>query len=114
APLSQVICQLRFPQILRIESEVPADFQDRIRGTYPHVERTRNELADIPPEIAQAMGIAVAASTSFKFHTEDKKLTVGLEPESLSLTARTYTEWSDFLRKLTPALDALAEIYKPS
>ncbi|MBL8785507.1 MAG: TIGR04255 family protein, partial [Deltaproteobacteria bacterium] len=35
-PLADVICQVRFPRILRIDNELPADFQDAIRGQFPH------------------------------------------------------------------------------
>ena len=34
-PLEEVICQLRFPPILRIDSGNAADFQDVIRQDYP-------------------------------------------------------------------------------
>ncbi len=34
-PLEQVICQFRFPAILRIDTETPADFQERIRNDFP-------------------------------------------------------------------------------
>ena len=33
--LGEVVCQLRFPTILRIEASSPADFQDAIREAYP-------------------------------------------------------------------------------
>ena len=33
--LLEVICQLRFPDILKIESTAPAEFQDQIRAEYP-------------------------------------------------------------------------------
>src|SRR5258708_12324597 len=34
-PLQQVICQLRFPPILRINTEVPVAFQERVKQDYP-------------------------------------------------------------------------------
>jgi uncharacterized protein (TIGR04255 family) len=34
-PLTEVVCQLRFPPILSIESELPVKFQDAIREMYP-------------------------------------------------------------------------------
>ncbi len=34
-PLDRVICQVRFPPILRIDSEIPAVFQERIRKDFP-------------------------------------------------------------------------------
>ena len=33
--LGEVICQLRFPQILSIETNVPAQFQEAIRDIFP-------------------------------------------------------------------------------
>ena len=35
-PLTDVICQLRFPSILKIDTEVPAKFQDKIRDVFPN------------------------------------------------------------------------------
>ena len=34
-PLNKVICQFRFPPILRIDSEIPSSFQDSIRSDFP-------------------------------------------------------------------------------
>ena len=33
--LAEVICQLRFPEILSIETTLPADFQEAIRDFFP-------------------------------------------------------------------------------
>lgn len=35
APLKQVVCQVRFPALFRIENEVPSAFQEKIRTTWP-------------------------------------------------------------------------------
>ena len=37
--LVEVICQLRFPEILSIDASEPAAFQDRIRREYPQYEK---------------------------------------------------------------------------
>ena len=34
-PLVEVICQVRFPPVLRIEAQLPDAFQDRIRDVFP-------------------------------------------------------------------------------
>ena len=44
-PLSEVICQLRFPEILAIGAEVPVAFQEAIRGEYPQFYRRQEAPA---------------------------------------------------------------------
>ena len=39
APAHEVICQLRFPSILTINSVEPADFQEAIRAEFPQYAR---------------------------------------------------------------------------
>ncbi|WJI52911.1 TIGR04255 family protein [Mesorhizobium sp. C089B] len=54
SPLVQVICQIRFPKILRIEASPPADFQDQVRDLYPIVEQQLPPgMQDLPPEVAK-------------------------------------------------------------
>ena len=45
SPLSEVICQLRFPDILSISANPPAAFQEAIRDDYPEYTLRR----DVPP-----------------------------------------------------------------
>ena len=57
APLVQVICQLRFPTLLSIESQPPVEFQERIRDHFPLLEKVTNPLqTQLPPEVFQALG----------------------------------------------------------
>jgi uncharacterized protein (TIGR04255 family) len=114
APLTQVICQFRYPSVLRIDSQPPADFQDRIRDRFPLLERVQNQIpADLPPELIQAMGLATAAG-NYSFISEDRISTLNLAADALSLVTTSYTTWEDFCALLMPALDALVEIYAPS
>ena len=43
-PLAEVICQLRFPEILSIEANAPVEFQEAIRQEFPRFQR-RQEVA---------------------------------------------------------------------
>jgi uncharacterized protein (TIGR04255 family) len=114
APLIQVICQLRFPSLLSIESQPPADFQERIRNRFPLLERGRSDLpADLPQEVLQAIGAQIPA-VEYRFLTEDRVSTVTLTPQSLALSTNRYERWEHFLGQLRAPLTALNEIYKPS
>ena len=42
--LGEVICQLRFPEILTIETTLPAQFQEAIRAVFPRYS-VRTELS---------------------------------------------------------------------
>ncbi|MCX6020148.1 MAG: TIGR04255 family protein, partial [Chloroflexi bacterium] len=56
-PLVEVICQIRFPTILRISEGNLSDFQDKIRIEYPlyGIQPPEINNADAPPELASLM-----------------------------------------------------------
>ncbi len=114
APLIQVICQLRFPLLLSIESAPPVEFQERIRDHFPLLEKAANPLpADLPQKVVEMIRAQTSAVT-YQFLTEDRASTVTLTPSSLALTADKYTQWEHFRDSLRVPLTALIEIYKPS
>ncbi len=125
APLLSVVAQLRFPRVLRIESGPPADFQDRIRDTFPLVEQGPQPMQapiigqpiqvmpQIPLELMQLLN-AQAAQASYRFLTEDRKTTLTLSPEAISLSTTSYSHWGEFKTMFGVPIDALNEIYKPS
>src|SRR5262245_14199412 len=113
APLTEVTCQLRFPPVLRIESQAPADFQDRIRKIFPLVERAQDGLQEIPAEVLQSMGI-FRQGAGFAFSTESRAWTLALMSQQLVLTTQKYTQWKEFMDFFHPALRALVELYEPA
>lgn len=114
-PTIEVICQLRFPSLLTIESSPPAGFQERIRSMFPILERPANSPLPegLPQEIAQVVS-ARSGSDSYQFLTEDRSSFVTLTPGSLALTSNEYSRWEDFRGQLRAPLKALIEIYEPS
>jgi len=111
APLVQVICQLRYPSILKVE-QTPADFQDRIRGRFPLFERAHGPSLDqLPAEIAQIIG---AQTLNYLFLTEDRLTTLSLSPDAIALSTRAYSRWEEFRALLEVCLSAFTEIYRPA
>ena len=48
--LGEVICQLRFPEILAIGANLPVDFQEAIRGVFPNTPPKRKYPRPESPE----------------------------------------------------------------
>jgi uncharacterized protein (TIGR04255 family) len=113
-PLNEVICQVRFPSILKIESDPPSDFQEKIRDRFPLLERASTALSGkVPAEILRAIG-APAPTGTYSFIAEDRNSQANLTSESLAIATSSYTRWEDFQADVTLALRSLEQTYRPS
>lgn len=114
SPLNEVICQVRFPTILRIESELPVAFQESIRFGYPLFERVQiGPPGGLPAEVSKMLG-NLAPKPSYRFQSEDGNTTIVLSSDAISLTAGRYRSWEEFKAGLMGPLQALASVYQPS
>lgn len=121
-PLTQVVCQLRFPTILKIATELPAEFQAQIRAHYPEFATRRDEpvpeiASSLPPQVAalvrQVLSSPVVAPT-YDFISEDQAWRVSLSSNFVALTTMSYSRWETFWSQFEPALNALKEVYAPA
>jgi uncharacterized protein (TIGR04255 family) len=113
-PLIEVICQLRFPTLLRLESEAPAELQERIRERFPELVREMPSLpSKMPDEILKAIGAALP-QRGYSFLTRDKVTKVSLSSQSISVSTTTYLTWDEFSDDLDRAFSAFVDIYAPS
>jgi uncharacterized protein (TIGR04255 family) len=117
-PLAEVICQLRFPPILQISSEEPAQFQGLIRADYPLYE-VEGLDAGLPKEFSELLGgipfpkIADAGSTH-KFLAEDRSRLISLTREFVAATDTKYRRWEVFREEIARAKRAVESTYKPA
>lgn len=113
--LHEVICQLRFPEILTISANVPVYFQETIRGEYPQYT-ARKEVA--PPKITGTPGNFnlenPPASVNYQFTSADGAWRVNLTSKFISIACTKYTGWEDFAAKLDKPLAAFIKLYKPA
>jgi len=117
--LETVICQLRFPAILRIETELPAAFQERIRGQYPVLTQLGpiDGAAGFPVDVLNLVKsmLPVSISRTYQFSSDDGHWRVTLSKESLALECvGVYVTWEDFMRRFAVAIDALRREYSPA
>lgn len=117
-PLDRVICQLRFPPILRIDTQTPADFQEAIRKDFPEfrekeeVALPQRPLKGIPTDVFRQM--APTETKNYEFASEDGAWTVNLTRTFLALTARKYESREEFKKHLQGPFEALMKTYEPT
>ena len=117
-PLQQVICQLQFPEILKIASELPSNFQDRIRPQYPYYEEEKvqlpGEISRVVEQLSNIGSLKIPEGPNHKFTSEDKKKHVNLTQSFIALTHNDYKSWENFSEEMNLVAKALDEEYKPN
>src|SRR5437016_5486281 len=118
-PSEEVICQLRFPAILRIDAEPPASFQERIREQYPNFRENPSSgfsTMGIPADFARFFEaeFPFTSGKTYEFASPDRSWMVHLDRDSLAVTTRAYERWEGFKEHLHYPFKALCEIYRPT
>jgi uncharacterized protein (TIGR04255 family) len=116
-PLEFVICQLRFPPILKIEADLPSGFQEAVRSQFPLFSDARPTAGvGLPPELSKLLGamLPTPMPRTYEFASADSTWQITLTRESLALTCRKYKRWEEFRTVFVGALSALSENYAPS
>ena len=113
--LAEVICQLRFPEILTIETEIPAKFQEAIREEFPRYSVRKEAPA---PVLTGTPGNFRMESqqqkNNYQFVSADGAWRVNLTSNFISLACCRYTGWEDFAAKLDKPLAAFIQLYRPA
>ncbi|HEY2391791.1 MAG TPA: TIGR04255 family protein [Candidatus Angelobacter sp.] len=117
-PLDEVICQLRFPPVLKIDSELPTAFQEAIRNEYPlyKEQRVSVQAGAMPEQLSQVFASLIPqnAGKAYEFAASDERWKITLSRDFLALTCMRYERWEDFNRHFEPSVNVLVEQYKPA
>ena len=113
--LAEVICQLRYPEILTSGTTVPAEFQEAIRADYPQFSRRQEAPAPKITGVPGHMTLENQPTTvNYQFSSADGVWRVNLTSKFISLSCSRYTCWEDFAKRLDKPLAAFIRIYKPA
>jgi uncharacterized protein (TIGR04255 family) len=122
-PLFSVSAQMRFHPILRIQTETPALFQEKVRSQFPGYAMVDPLAITIPPGIPEAIQAAVRANMvtslnlSFervhRFTSADEVWTVQISQESVTMSCKEYPRWERFRDEFQSVLAAFVSIYSP-
>lgn len=110
--LLEVICQIRFPAILKIDTEPPAKFQDQIRRDFPRyfVRQERVVQAGIPQNQPQQTTLA----NNHNFVSADGTWKINLTKDFFSVSTVRYTSWENFAHKLDLPFAMFIQDYEPA
>ena len=116
SPLIEVICQLRFPTILSINTAEPADFQEAIRQDFPRYAARKEQG---PPKLVGAGGPSPKVEpqspiTNHSFVSADGFWKINLTKDFIALSTLRYTRWEDFALRLDKPLAQFIQVYQPA
>ncbi len=113
--LGEVICQLRFPEILAIAAKPPVEFQEAVRAFFPQYSAQQEAP---PPKLVGTPGNLSfekqPASVNHQFVSADGVWRINLTSKFISLACNRYTRWEDFAAKLDGPLAAFIQVYQPA
>ncbi len=118
-PLDRVICQLKFPTILKIETDTPSEFQDLVRKEFPGYEPKHDhqiKVHGIINEINSETSEVLEKSTSKRhmFTSLDKNWQISLAKNFVALTCFNYERWEVFKERLDFVTEKVIQIYEPA
>lgn len=114
-PLVEVICQLRFPKILKIETEAPVDFQEAVRSDYPIFSTPRTlEMSLLANSQPNSPPVLLGQGFSYEFADKGGEWKLVLSSDFIALSTFNYKSWEDFRNRLSTAINLLIEYYRPS
>jgi uncharacterized protein (TIGR04255 family) len=108
-PLNSVTCQLRFPPILKIDSDLPSAFQDTIRQEYPlynekiqyQQQIAANMMPPFPQAIIRPLNYNPLVTKIHEFCTNDNRWIITLTRTYLSISTPKYNRCVNRLLKMT-------------
>ena len=111
--LFEVVFQARFPDIIKISQEDPAEFQDIVRKEgYPEFE---SDVPLIPQGMPKELESVVSIDKMFRFFTEERDWQISLAKNSIALACTAnYKDYEDFSERLKKILELFDKIYEPS
>jgi uncharacterized protein (TIGR04255 family) len=113
-PLVEVVCQVRFPPILRILKEDPSEFQDRIRHRFPELAMEQGLVVRMPGLGAGETPAADMLPKIYRFRTIDGVTAISLAADFCALSTQPYSHWRVFAQDLAVMEEATKEIYNPA
>jgi len=113
--LAEVICQLRFPEILAINANIPVDFQEAIRAEYPRYSVKKESAPHLVSGAPGNLSIEHQPATpNYQFVSSDGFWRINLTSKFISLSCTKYKSWEEYANHFDNPLTAFIKIYNPA
>jgi uncharacterized protein (TIGR04255 family) len=117
--LMSVLCDIRFPKILKINHSQPHELQDILRGKgYAEFSSTVSlspDFSNAVPFSPEMFSANMTQVNTFHFFSREHGWRVSLSSEQIALTcSRSYQDHVEFKERLTEILRTFSGIYQPS
>ena len=109
--LLEVICQLRYFDILKIDAAEPFEFQEAIRAEYPQYAK---KVEQLPPQIVGGKPVAQPPVNNHQFISADGQWKISMTKGFIALSTHRYVRWEEFAKRLDTVLAAFIRIYQPN
>jgi len=113
SPLSEVICQVKFPPILRIGKDSPTNFQESIRNRFPGLEIDQGVIQPLGINPVSENPVVGTLPKLYRFKTYDSKSYVALTYDFFAFSTTNYSHWEDFVNNISFIEQAVLEEFKP-
>jgi len=112
--LRDVVCQIRFASVLRIEQESPAKFQEAARRA-GFVGYERREIASIPLVSGLALPMPVRPQrVEHRFVAREKSSFIVLAQDFVAVSTSAYEGWETFKPHVQLAVATVVDAYEPA
>ncbi len=109
-PLTAVLAQIRFPEILSVaKAEFVSDFQEEIRQDYPICASSTEHLFEVRPS-----AVNQSLSQNWRFNDSTGLWRTTLASGFFALETRGYSSREDFVARVAQLANALSNTVKPN
>lgn len=108
--LKSVVCQIKVQPIFRIASELPVQFQEKIRKNYPTVQKEEAIQVEVQGPSLERKSLG----NTWRFISEDGYWQVVLDSAFIAFETKIYQSFTDFRTRFQEIYEAYLSIYEPS
>ena len=110
-PLAEVICQVRFPAILRITQARPYKLQDLVTARFPEYGEDPGFHVNVNMSHQESSTEIEPTHNSFFFLTKDQTSRLIITADSFAVSTTNYNVWDQFAADLNLAYESMVTVY---